>query len=347
MNTRRSLFCLIALAASIDYTFASDPCVDMTEAIGKNYQRQLDADQMRAVRKADFCSEDYNTASSDKKLQLQASYKLFSGSGSASDQQVTVEQSKVCKGEFGEIWRDKVSSSEALTFSNEAASVITACLNLAANGLRPKVETGNLNKIVFSAHYVAGVVAPLKIKQFGPSTFDGLKCTISKGGAIIKVKDVTDTSQTIQPSDSVILECLRDIKKKEIDGVMRQCVDEDIFSIATAGTVQSIKIPSICVEDIGPTKANVLEAKLDQLEQRYAELQDKLGTKAEAADLEARASSLSKALESKANAASVQMMTDLGSCVGVLEYALPGGFWPVVMVPCDKNGKHQVWKILP
>jgi hypothetical protein len=165
------------------------------------------------------------------------------------------------------------------------------------------------------------------------------------------VKDVTDTRQTIQPSDSVSLECLRNIKKKEIQGVAYECVDEDIFTIATSGTVQSIKIPMECAQEVGPSRADQLEAKVTQLTALMNAELGKLGAtlndKASTADLEARFNHVGKLLESKANAEGVQVMTNgLGSCMAVLNKPLAGTpFWPLVMVPCNKDGPYQVWKI--
>ncbi|RVH12086.1 hypothetical protein CN217_12645 [Sinorhizobium meliloti] len=350
MRAHGWFFCVAALASMSDGAFAeSDVCVEMAHAIGMSSQKFLDVDQAAAVREADICEKEWSKASSEKKLQIEASYKLLSGSLDAGAVDMEERQKEVCKGEYGDTWRRRITNREALSLSNEAASLLTACLELSSNSLRPRFKTANVNEVTFSVQYMPSVVAELNIKQFGPSNYDDLDCTITKDNSVVKVKKVTDTSQSLKPSDSVSLNCRRQIKKKEIEGVTYQCTDEEIFTIATSGTVQSIKIPRECTEEIGPSRADQLEAKVNQLSQSIDErlrgLERKLSEKAQADVLDRRVAELSEALGKKVNTGEdLQLTNQLGSCLGAKK--VTGGNWPVELVYCD-SGDYRVWQLGP
>ena len=267
-------FCNLAAIACSGHAMAEENvCVELARTIGLNYQNYLDVDQQQAVAKADLCSDNYSSASSTKQAQLQASYKVFSGSASASDAEVQVAQSHYCEGHFGAYWRNQIKTGEARTVSEEGAAVITNCIELTNKGLFPSLTIANDGQeVALSVQYKPAVVGDIKIKQFGPSDVTKASCTITKEGSTLHMAKITDAAQTLRPADSVLLTCLRELKDKKIDGVTYRCTDETIFSIATSGTTKSIKIPKICNQTIEESRADKLEKQIKQINDQLAKL---------------------------------------------------------------------------
>jgi hypothetical protein len=267
-------FCNLAAIACSGHAMAEENvCVELARTIGLNYQNYLDVDQQQAVAKADLCSDNYSSASTTKQAQLQASYKVFSGSASASDAEVQVAQSHYCEARFGAYWRNQIKTGEARTVSEEGAAVITNCIELTNKGLFPSLTIANGGQdVALSVQYKPDVVSDIKIKQFGPSDVTKASCTITKEGSTLHMAKITDAAQTLHPADSVLLTCLRELQDKNIDGVTYRCTNETIFSIATSGTTKSIKMPKICNQTIEESRADKLEKQIKQIDDQLAKL---------------------------------------------------------------------------
>ncbi|CAO4176017.1 hypothetical protein [Methylorubrum populi] len=265
---RHTKTALIAgLLLNSDWAFAEENiCVDLATTIGKNYSNYLSVDQQKVVQKADLCSENYEFASSAKRAQLEASYKVFSGSASASGDEVRNSQSRECDKKFGDFWRNQITSTEGRNVSAEGASVISQCLALTNDALNPILTMAEKGReVTFSVQYKPNVSGDIKINMFGPSDLEYNKCVVTSPAGVKDVKKLDDVAQSLAPTQGISMNCKRDARTREINGVKYKCTDESIFTIATSGPVKSIKIPRICDETIMPSRADDLQSQLDKL----------------------------------------------------------------------------------
>ena len=67
---------------------ATQDCIELARAIVYNDTQFYSEEEQRQISKADFCSEQYKKDGSGKSLQIEASYKVFSGGVSGTDQQI-------------------------------------------------------------------------------------------------------------------------------------------------------------------------------------------------------------------------------------------------------------------
>jgi Resistin len=258
----RTIFAAIGFCiSSVTWAIADDnPCVELSRVIGLNYAKNLSVDQQQIVTKADLCSESYSSASSTRQAQLQASYKLFSGSASASADEVQVAQSSQCGGQYGEYWRNQIASAEGRTVSAEGASVIAACFSLTSDALYPVLEVANFGReITFAMQYRPTTDSTITISQFGPTDLRNNDCTVTKRNTSIPVRNLGDVVQTLGPTKSLSMSCHRRSTVQQINGVENKCTDETIFNIATSGPVKAIKIPRTCEQMVLPSRADRIE----------------------------------------------------------------------------------------
>jgi hypothetical protein len=270
--------CFGAVAAYTNYAVAqSNVCVELAREIGMNYAKSFAADEQHAIAQADLCSEQYSSASQDRKLQLQASYKLFSGSASASDEEVTTAQSKYCENHFGDYWRQQLKSAEARTVSSEGAAVISSCLALTSDALLPTLEIANEGKeITMGIQYKPNFLSDIEIRLFGPIDLKENSCTVTKSGSTVKVSKLSDVSQTLHPTQSVTIVCNRPSQTTMINNVNYTCTRETIFNIATSGPVKTMKIPRVCSQTIQESRADQLEKEIRNLENENQNLKAEL-----------------------------------------------------------------------
>lgn len=92
-------------------------CVALARIIGSNHQTTLDKEQQDSVNKVNMCSESYSTASESRKAHIAASYELYTGEGSASDDEIASNQSTLCEGHFGEYWQSTLKTADEQTVS--------------------------------------------------------------------------------------------------------------------------------------------------------------------------------------------------------------------------------------
>ncbi|ANV99345.1 hypothetical protein [Bradyrhizobium icense] len=274
---RKPLLLSIAAFAWASHSIAQENCVELAKTIGINYSKSLDVDQQRTVAKADLCSESYSKASSSKQAQLQASYKLFSGSGSAAAAEVQEAQSRHCENRYGEYWRNQISSGEARTVSNEGAAVISTCLSMAADSLHPTLDIANEGReVTMAIQYKPTIQSEIQITLFGPMDLEENKCSVTKQKGVIKLSQPADVSQVLKPTESITISCTRPSHPSQQNGVSYNCTKETIFNIATSGPVKAIKVPRVCSETIQESRADKIENRVQVLGAQMATLQASL-----------------------------------------------------------------------
>jgi hypothetical protein len=188
-------FCLCA-AVSVFSNCANaqeDVCVELAKQVGLNYTKYFDQDQERAIQKADLCSENYSSSSKDRKLQIQASYKVFSGSVTSSDSEVTEAQNKYCESKFGDCCRNKIHTAEARTVSGEGANIIGTCLGLTKSSLLPTLDIANNGTdVTMGIQYVPQTGGPITVKFFGPIDLKENTCVVTKPNSVVPVSRLSD-----------------------------------------------------------------------------------------------------------------------------------------------------------
>lgn len=266
-----SLSATILFAMDINKAEAQDNCVALAGVIGLNYSRSLSVDQQRSINMAGMCSEKFSSASEAKQGRIKASYKLFSGSTSASRAEVTQSQENHCENKFGDYWYNEITDTESRTFSNEAASVLDTCLKMGQDFLFPSLEVANGGQeVTMSIQYKPNVNSELKIAMFGPMDLQSNTCIITKNGTSTPMTEPSDVSQTLKPTESVTISCTRTSTSTLIDNVTHDCTNETIFHISTSGPVKAIKIPRVCSEKIGRSRADQIESDVKELSNRLA-----------------------------------------------------------------------------
>jgi hypothetical protein len=136
---------------------------------------------------------------------------------------------------------------------------------MAADFLYPTLEIANEGKeIAMAVQYKPSVVADLQIKIFGPIDLNENTCSVTKGDRTIPLKTPNDVAQTLKPLGSIAINCTRQSKATQINGVNYNCTNETIFTVATSSPVKAIKIPRVCSEVIQESRADRIERKLDE-----------------------------------------------------------------------------------
>jgi hypothetical protein len=122
---RRAVF--ISLALYPLQIAKAQECRDLAVQIGRDYDKYADASQVEAIKIANLCSSHYETATSEQRAQIEASYELFSGGASGSSTQIKALQDQKCQNQFGGFWSNRVTASELNRVSSVGADIVRDC----------------------------------------------------------------------------------------------------------------------------------------------------------------------------------------------------------------------------
>lgn len=187
------------------YQLASaEECSDLAAQIGRDYDKYGDSSQVESIKKANLCAAHYETATSEQRAQIEASYKLFSGNASGSSNQIRAMQDEKCESQFGSYWSSRVTSSELNRVSSVGADVVRDCLNqksfrltslqTSGDAVTAVFRYGGLDQIILNGV----VIAPSNVAQ----------CSALYGGAV--QSDLGKISNTkLKPNETLTLQCTR------------------------------------------------------------------------------------------------------------------------------------------
>ena len=275
MRTR--VFSLAALALVISSVNAQEVCVDLAKTIVYNTSRSFSLDEQRQINKADLCIEQYKKDGSSRSLQVEASYKFFSGGLSGTDNQVREEQNKQCEAKFGDYWSKSIRSNDARTASTDSLAVINECVRLNSKGLTPRMTVANDGKdFTLTLEWNSSPPVNLKVDHVGPREFKDFKCNVQSSGGFKPVKAYGDVSTTITNGGSLSLACERPSTARRIDGEDVVCYRDTLISVATSGPTATIKVPQMCTPSMPGKRAEAIEKRLKDSESTIQILSDRL-----------------------------------------------------------------------
>jgi len=256
---------------------AQEVCVDLAKTIVYNTSRSFSLDEQRQINKADLCTEQYKKDGSSRSLQIEASYKFFSGGLSGTDNQIREEQSKQCEAKFGDYWSKSIRSTDARTASADSLSVINECVRLNSKGLTPRMTVANDGRdFTLALEWNSSPAVNLKIDHVGPRDFKDFKCNVSSPGGFKPVKSYGDVSTTINNGGSLTLACERPPTTRKVDGEDVTCYRDALISVATSGPTATIKVPQACTPSMPGKRAEAIEKRLKDAESTVQVLSDRL-----------------------------------------------------------------------
>lgn len=270
---------LVAVLIPTLEAYAVQDCIELARSIVYNDTRSYDEEEQRQITKADFCSEQYRKDSGAKSLQIEASYKVFSGGIAGTEQQIHEEQAKQCEGQFGDFWKRKISSRQARIASSDSLSVINSCLALHRRGLSESATIkSDGSEFVLSLNWNNNTPGSVKVKYIGPTRLSAYRCSVQdESGGLRDVKASKDMSANIPNGGSFSVTCEHKTQEKVTrDGEDFACYPETLITIATEGPNETIRIPKACTPSMPDVRASRIETRLKKAEETNKSLSDQL-----------------------------------------------------------------------
>jgi hypothetical protein len=236
-------------------------CIGILDRVNYNFLKKSSSDQQYALTKANLCSAEYDVATEAQKANIDASYKLFSGAGGASREQIKERQKSECSGHYGEHWYRQANLSEQRIAVTEALDTVSKCIAL-SQSKNLKISTvisGDNKQIDFVLRWKDGT--PLKVHYAGPQPWDDLKCYVNGIG----VAGPGDLSASIAPVAEWAFSCKREVTDEDIGGEKVKCMKPFNVVINTDKVSESIPVPRYCDRDYNLSMADKIQQTVDEL----------------------------------------------------------------------------------
>lgn len=247
-------------------------CEDILRNINYDIQKNYSNLTSEQITSASFCSSDYRYASSSERAQVEASYKLLSGSADGSRERIESEQKSRCGSNFGSAFLQRIGISESLIVSNRAIDALEACYKSTSLQL---ISLNTSNNYFLAQIRWMGVGS---IRVFGADVSklnDGItpvaNCKINANGIL------QDGPFSLSPGLPVTLSCDRVSQTRNLDEKISYTeYPEGIVSLIT--NASTISIPLVRVADwITPiSRISDLERKVRIIESDLNSNQTKL-----------------------------------------------------------------------
>ncbi len=237
--------CMISFGLSaIIATNVNAGCEDILRYINNDTVRNYSSLTTEQVNNATFCSSDYKTASSSSRLQIEASYKLFSGGASGGQESIEVEQRSRCAGKFGQSYLQSIGVAQTSMVSPQAVAALEACY---------KSSSFQLLEIASSLNFFAATyrwsgngsirVAAVESSKLTSSSMDAADCRVSANG-----NPNVQLPVTVQSGRSVTVTCDRRSQARGLVGG-DSFVEYPEGQVVLITSVNSVSIPLIRVAD--------------------------------------------------------------------------------------------------
>ncbi len=196
-------FCLMIIIGQSQ----AQECVDIAKVMAVNIVQSQNSDQQQAITQSQLCTADYSSASESEKASINASYELFSGGASASDDKIESMQSSRCEGHYGLYWSSRVSSLNASTISSLGASVVQACFEHRSF----KLSGLATNSAALTATFVNANTSPVTISVASVQPSEAATCTAGLNGSNTPLTAVQ--GKKLLQNETLTLSCVRTPQK--------------------------------------------------------------------------------------------------------------------------------------
>ena len=268
---RSLLYCVVITATTIALSYEAvlaQECVDLARVMARESERFADRNQVELLHTANLCSAQYESASSEQRAQIEASYGLLSGGLSGSAQQIRTMQQSICGNRYGREWWDQITSREIQRVSQTGADVVRACLDQRSFrlvGLRIQDEaiTAAFRYGGSGETIINGVIlTPKEIAQ----------CSVLYNGSTQgNLERIVGTR--LRSGDTLTLDCHR---LSESIGTDRRNYKGGIIGVATVTEVAQFPLISYSVPALPEPVADSLSKQIGELKATIRNLQNSL-----------------------------------------------------------------------
>ncbi len=248
---------VVFLAFSPIQLVKAEECRDLAVQIGRDYDKYADASQVETIKKANLCSAHYETATSEQRAQIEASYSLFSGGASGSSTQIKSLQDQKCEDKFDGYWSSRVTASELNRVSSVGADVVRDCLGQKSFRLVDFKTSGDAISAVFRYGGLDQIV--LNGIVVAPSTM--AQCSALYGGATHS--DVAHIAgATLKPNETFTLVCNRTFKTVATN---QKFYEGGVLGVSTNSDSPMLPVIEYYNPIISAQAANQLQSQADTL----------------------------------------------------------------------------------
>lgn len=266
----RLLF-LVAISALIaPAAVAQGGCEQILQYINVNTQKNFTSLTIDQINDASFCSERYQGSDKGRSASIEASYKLFSGSGSSSETDIRREQEKRCGSRFGRDYLQSIGVTESTLVSPEAVSAVKSCYaqrsliltSLASNdrALTATVEWRGAGVVNWGGVWVGGGDGAAAVAQCGAQY---------KGSLLAPPAEVASNTP-------VIVTCTRAAERRTMGGQDYRVFPGGMITIkahdAIAIPLERVSEPALPPSDIA--RLNNAIVRIDRLSSASSQISD-------------------------------------------------------------------------
>jgi hypothetical protein len=249
-------------------------CEDILRYINYDTNRNYSSLTSEQINDASFCSADYRSASKSERAQIEASYKLFSGSAGADSQQIETTQSTRCGSKFGSAFLQTIGVAETNIVSARAVSALEACYNSAALQLVGLSTSPNYFLATFRWNGNGAIrVAGFDVSKLANGTTPVANCRIGANGLL-----TVPNGFTLRAGQVATLACDRVAQTRQVaDGTT--LIEYPEGQVALVTNASSISIPLVRVADwTSPIqRISQLESKVQELKTADTALHQEIG----------------------------------------------------------------------
>lgn len=270
----RFLWTLSVGLLSVTPAVAAD-CNELLRLGYRNILETAGSNDQRAAYSRELCSERYETASSERKARIQASYKVFSGGAEGSDVQIKTEQQRMCDFTHSASSSTSTISSVSSNIHQGALNAWQKCLELQQRSLHVEIDpTDDLRAVTVQMTWKR----PNSVEFTGVDITDAgtAECTatvpnMKSGNGLIKV--AANTRFAIA-QDTVTFTCNRVFKRVG----EAEAAKATRITFKTSEGAFNVDLPAIFLTEIETKEVRSIYNQLAELKAQSERISESLAT---------------------------------------------------------------------
>jgi hypothetical protein len=259
-------FCTIAHSQSI--------CEAIIRSANYNQYQSVSQNQQYSLQKANFCLAEYDKSTSEQRAQIEASYKVFSGSASGSSEQIRERQRTECDSKYGEYWFSQLGLVSQKVVSDKAMDTVAQCVKAFGSGLRVE-PTFSETETALTVALTWTRSSDLPFRGIIRTPSESVKCRLEN-------RDVGDAGlfngRVIRPGTSATFSCERTAKIETISGEQVSCLPEALVAIDVLESPVTLNLFRRCNTDYLIGRAKKVEGEVQALRSELAALRSQTST---------------------------------------------------------------------
>lgn len=249
-------------------------CNELLRLGYRNIEENSSAAMSRQFARADFCSEDYEKASADKKMKIEAAYGPFSGGAATSESNIRTAQKKVCWSKDESAESASSSSNKAVTIHDQALDAWNKCNALAAKQLATDVSL---------MADLAGVTVQMTWRGANSVRFTGLNvvgvgtraaCTVQTPALPKAEAAGPNTRFDLKAEATATFSCSREFNAKPAP----KSADQVRLTFTTEVGSLDVDLPAVRLVQVPVVELAALAARVEQVEKKHSTLTNALSS---------------------------------------------------------------------